>query len=576
MISRARIVTTVRYARHFRPPSRPVLLSALRSLTHSRPISVIPFTSGEKFELFNFTAGRWLYNESEQNAARHVEFDVEALQALACQALGATACLKFKKVYELEEQRIFLLKGNNGKDALIRIPFSFAGPPKLSTASEVATMEFMRNVLGVPAPRVLGWSADATRNSIGAEYIIVERVPGTTFPARWPTLSAEQLDIFLSDLLDIETAFERAPFSQIGSLFFAEDVDPELQSRPLFSDQGEHRLDARLLAAADKYRVGPLVNEEWWREGRINTQADHGPWPDATSYYLAAAKLELAWLKHSGFTDTTHPLLPMYHRLIDSYRQTIPKLMPMFTGNSSAPTIWHPSISLSSIVFPWEGDLHINGLINWRNTIIGPYFAQASFPRGLIHRPSMVPEVPLEMEKPELELPADTGPYSIEEQQKMHIESRWHYLHQAYQYLITKTNKRRAYIQSLPGTWQLDMLPPMMVRCSTDGFYDIFDALVSIWDDWDRIEALTEEPCPVGFSSDEITFLSEASMRNKIYRHNSEQLRLEVGEHGDGFVINDSYDETKKRCALLAEQWDEEEKCGPFPYQDGMFSSFLS
>ena len=56
--------------------------------------------------------------------------------------------------------RAFLLVMDNGSEVIARIPTSVAGPAHFVTASEVATMEFMRD-LGVPVPKVLAWSSNA-------------------------------------------------------------------------------------------------------------------------------------------------------------------------------------------------------------------------------------------------------------------------------------------------------------------------------------------------------------------------------------------------------------------------------
>ncbi|CEJ62326.1 hypothetical protein PMG11_10828 [Penicillium brasilianum] len=61
---------------------------------------------------------------------------------------------------------------NDGKSVLARIPNPNAGPSFHTTASEVATMEFARDFLHTPVPRVLGWNATAD-NPAGSEYILM-------------------------------------------------------------------------------------------------------------------------------------------------------------------------------------------------------------------------------------------------------------------------------------------------------------------------------------------------------------------------------------------------------------------
>ena len=91
---------------------------------------------------------------------------------MACTAVGAKRCVAFKKVGEgvsvlflprcciimspfiRSYNKVFALDFDNGVEAIACLPTALAGAPFLTTASEVATMEFVREVLDIPAPRV--------------------------------------------------------------------------------------------------------------------------------------------------------------------------------------------------------------------------------------------------------------------------------------------------------------------------------------------------------------------------------------------------------------------------------------
>lgn len=60
---------------------------------------------------------------------------------------------------------------DDGSEVIARFPTPIAGPPHYTTASEVATLKFLRNVLHVPVPEILAYSTNAT-NPVGAEYIL--------------------------------------------------------------------------------------------------------------------------------------------------------------------------------------------------------------------------------------------------------------------------------------------------------------------------------------------------------------------------------------------------------------------
>jgi hypothetical protein len=144
------------------------------------------------------------------------------------------------------------------------------------TASEVATLQFAREVLNIPVPRVYTWSG-AERNSVnrvGADYIIMEEVAGVRLGLRWTEfLHSDEVKPILTSLLDVEAKFQRLRFSHIGSLYFKEDVSEELQSLPLFSENK----DANIAQFSDKYRIGPLIDRQWWRGERACLDLDRGP-----------------------------------------------------------------------------------------------------------------------------------------------------------------------------------------------------------------------------------------------------------------------------------------------------------
>ncbi|KAF9506675.1 hypothetical protein BS47DRAFT_1321719, partial [Hydnum rufescens UP504] len=147
------------------PSSMRVVHRALRSV-HSqstrlvRPLSMTnSMVASNGLSPFEFTSSRWLFDEDTHLAARRVSFDVEALKAVACEAVQASRCTSFTKVAEGFYNKIYTLKFETGPEVIARVPHPIAGPPRYIIASEVATMDYLRNILDIPVPRVLAWSA---------------------------------------------------------------------------------------------------------------------------------------------------------------------------------------------------------------------------------------------------------------------------------------------------------------------------------------------------------------------------------------------------------------------------------
>jgi hypothetical protein len=138
-------------------------------------------------QLFNYTSGRWLWNEKQQLDARYRRFNISSLEKLACEAIGSTGCISLEKIGEGNYNKAFRLVMQNSQNLIVKIPNPNAGPARYTTASEVATMEFGRTILNLPVPKVLAWSA-TSQNPVESEYIMMEEAKGSQLHTVWPEL----------------------------------------------------------------------------------------------------------------------------------------------------------------------------------------------------------------------------------------------------------------------------------------------------------------------------------------------------------------------------------------------------
>lgn len=155
-------------------------------------------------ELFNYTSGRWLWNEEAQLAARRVSFNITALQDAACRATGTSRCLSISKIGEGNYNKAYRLEMDNERHVIAKVPHPNAGPKGLTTASEVATMDFVRTVLKLPVPRVLDWSA-TNENPVQAEYIIMDKARGSQLHEVWQDFSLHTKTENVGQFVDIES-----------------------------------------------------------------------------------------------------------------------------------------------------------------------------------------------------------------------------------------------------------------------------------------------------------------------------------------------------------------------------------
>lgn len=97
----------------------------------------------ENHQLFNYTSGRWLYDEQVQLKRRYVKFNVQALKNVASQLTG-TQCVYISKLPEGLFNKVLSLQLEDGHEVLARIPNPNAGNPRYVVPSDVATLDFVR------------------------------------------------------------------------------------------------------------------------------------------------------------------------------------------------------------------------------------------------------------------------------------------------------------------------------------------------------------------------------------------------------------------------------------------------
>lgn len=190
---------------------------------------------------------------------RYVKFRPAELQRIAGEAVQQDYCPDITKFAEGGFNKVFLLGAKNSREVVARIPTPIAGPPHYTTASEVATMNFLRSVLKLPVPEVLAYST-TSNNAIGAEYILMERVKGEGLSSRWLDLTTDETKDIMTQIADIERKIFDFHFPAYGSLYHKKDLAGETQI-PIVED----------------FCIGPVSARQFWHGKRSKTEIDRGP-----------------------------------------------------------------------------------------------------------------------------------------------------------------------------------------------------------------------------------------------------------------------------------------------------------
>jgi hypothetical protein len=76
-------------------------------------------------------------------AKRYVDFNVYELQKVAAQATKSESCIEVEKLPEGLNGKVFLLTMDDGAQVVAKLPNPCGGRPHFTTASEVATMDYV-------------------------------------------------------------------------------------------------------------------------------------------------------------------------------------------------------------------------------------------------------------------------------------------------------------------------------------------------------------------------------------------------------------------------------------------------
>ncbi|KAL1989377.1 hypothetical protein VTN96DRAFT_139 [Rasamsonia emersonii] len=330
----------------------------------------------EPDDLFRYTSGRWLIDEESQLAQRYVKFNIDNLCRLAASLFSEeTKCVRVDKI-EGNYNKALLLTMNDGNEVIAKIPCPNAGPPWYTTASEVATLKFLQSCMTIRVPKVLAWSADS-ENAVGAEYIIMEKIPGVALSERWETMNTMQHYKIIERIVEMEKELGSLEFPAYGSLYLRDSVSDRFRCYPL-----PPALDPDGL-----FCIGPALKRGLEREGS-NMSLDMGPWTSLTDFALSIPRRELNFVANSPAEIQRDLNLFSENQSVDEYRALLEKASSILPAVSrhprvaevSGPVLWHTDLHLGNIFVSSDDPTIIEGIIDWQSSRLYPLFIQARFP----------------------------------------------------------------------------------------------------------------------------------------------------------------------------------------------------
>ncbi|KAF8067847.1 hypothetical protein FPV67DRAFT_1780866 [Lyophyllum atratum] len=163
-------------------------------------------------------------------------------------------------------------------DAVVRVACPAFPIDKLE--SEVATYKYLAAHTKIPVPDIYAWNSDAS-NPVGAEYLIMQKVPGASASDSWESLPDEVRTTVVSEVAQHVMEIFSLRFDSAGSLYWA----------PQSND----------------FRVGPIISTPFYRAldgvvripGHIQARVidpNRGPFSNVSGYLSSFLNAELDFL----------------------------------------------------------------------------------------------------------------------------------------------------------------------------------------------------------------------------------------------------------------------------------------
>ncbi|CAI7618403.1 unnamed protein product [Penicillium glandicola] len=90
----------------------------------------------------SYTSGRWLRDDKHQRQLRRIDFNFDELCRKVVDSYHGAKHIKSCERKEGGFNRVFVFTMDDSSRVVARLPFTLAGPAKLATASEVATIQY--------------------------------------------------------------------------------------------------------------------------------------------------------------------------------------------------------------------------------------------------------------------------------------------------------------------------------------------------------------------------------------------------------------------------------------------------
>ncbi|EEQ33390.1 conserved hypothetical protein [Microsporum canis CBS 113480] len=273
------------------------------------------------------STGGWLHQDRLQREARYTKLDFDALCEQAVRLFPGSSGVAHCEKIEGGFNRTFILTLDCGSKVVARVPTSVAGPPKLATSSEVATMNC----------------------------------------CQWETMDTVQQLECTKTLMMMAKQLADLNFPAYGCLYFQDAPLPDGSRIPFTKD----------------YFIGPHCASTYWKCGVGETLLygddipDCGPWGDLLQFCQGLIKTGFSRLPKSNTQKRAayKGSVDEHIRLIQDAEMAISHLIqhPLLK-EAGSPLLLHPGFHKRNIFVSESDPTIVTGVIDWQSTSIQPAF----------------------------------------------------------------------------------------------------------------------------------------------------------------------------------------------------------
>ncbi|KAF7121830.1 hypothetical protein CNMCM5793_009383 [Aspergillus hiratsukae] len=272
---------------------------------------------------------------------------------------------------------------DDGNEVIAKIPCPNAGPSSLTTACEVATLNFLRLYTSIRVPEVLAWSSDPA-NPVGAEYIIMEKIPGVALAEQWETMNTLECYKVIDQIVGMEKELASLQLPAYGSLFLRESVPSEYR----------HYALPLALDPAKLFCVGPSCDRSMWHKCFVDESKpvqDVGLWTSLSDFALSIPQREFRLIANEEAEVQNDLNCFSDGQSINEYSDLLRKvknILPILSQDPrvvevARPVLWHTDLHLGNMFASTDDPTTIEGIIDWQSAQIAPMFIRARFPEFL-------------------------------------------------------------------------------------------------------------------------------------------------------------------------------------------------